>query len=185
MATRTRATGDTATPQKRRVRVSTEPLTPDEHTKAQETFLAEYATHGNVTAACKKAGIHRATFYRWQEHDETFSMRHQQAKDVYCDKLRQEIDRRATQGWLEPVVSAGKLVTRVRKYSDTLLIFQAKAHMPEYRDKVDVKATIQGNVTHDINLAEDAEASSAANAFLRRLTALRTGDASGSSVSGE
>lgn len=149
----TRRKSDTATPTKKRVRVSTEPLTPEEHANAQETFLTEYAKHGNVTAACKKAAIHRATCYRWQEHDETFSLRYEHAKAEYCDKLRQEIDRRATQGWLEPVVSAGKLVTRVRKYSDTLLIFQAKAHMPEYRDK------------HDVNISGSLEVKKAADDF--------------------
>lgn len=148
------------------MRVSTEPLTPEEHAKAQAIFLGEYAKRGNVAAACRKAMIHRATIYRWQEHDETFALRFQQAKEDYCDKLRQEIDRRATMGVLEPVASAGKVVAHVRKYSDTLLIFQAKAHMPEYRDKQQVEVSGQLDIT---TLAADADARFAA--YLAAVTA--------------
>lgn len=148
------------------MRVSKEPLTPEEHAKAQAVFLSEYAAHGNVAAGCRKAGIHRSTVYRWQEEDDAFSVQMGLAKADYCDKLRQEIDRRATMGVLEPVASAGKVVAHVRKYSDTLLIFQAKAHMPEYRDKQQVEVSGQLDIT---TLAADADARFAA--YLAAVTA--------------
>ncbi len=135
------AHSNTVTPKKRRmrVRVSREPLTQEEHAVAQETFLATYAKHGNVKAACDTAGISRTTVYRWLEHDETFSLRHEQAKADYCDSLRHEIHRRAHDGVLKPVYQRGEKVGAIREYSDTLLIFQAKARMPEYREKVEVE----------------------------------------------
>lgn len=126
---------------KKRVRISSEPLTAEERSTAQDIFLAEYAVHGNMTAGCNKAGVNRSTVYDWLEKDETFSLRYEQAKVAYCDRLRQEIDRRAVHGTLKPVYYQGEKVGAIREYSDTLLIFQAKAKMPEYRDKVQVEQT--------------------------------------------
>jgi hypothetical protein len=127
---------------RKRVRAPTgEHLTPEERAEAQETFLAAYAVHGNVTAGCDKAEVDRSFVYYWIEHDETFSLRYEQAKARYCDRLRQEIDRRAVHGVKKPVYYQGEKVGDIQEYSDTLLIFQAKAKMPEYRDKVQVEQT--------------------------------------------
>lgn len=173
---------DRVTPKKRRKRVSSEPLTPEEHAEAQQTFLAEYARRGNVTDACKRASISRTTVYRWQEHDEAFSLQFNQAKEAYCDSLRHEITRRARDGVLKPVYQGGKKVGQIREYSDTLLIFEAKKHMPEYRDKVDVSATLlQGTSSHDDTTASP-EAALYATLFVGALNPGDTGgedDASG------
>ncbi|MGZ6360319.1 MAG: hypothetical protein ACXWP0_01390 [Ktedonobacterales bacterium] len=158
---------DTATPKKKvRVRVSREPLTPEEHAAAQETFLAAYAMYGNMKAACDKAHIHRSTAYRWLEHDEAFSLRHEQAKQDYCDSLRHEIVRRARDGVLKPVYQGKEQVGTVREYSDVLLIFEAKRHMPEYREKQQVE--ISGSL--DVNSLA-AEADAKFSAFLAASTA--------------
>jgi hypothetical protein len=139
---------DRGTPKKEvRVRISHEPLTSEERAVAQETFLTTYATRGNVQAGCGAAGVGRTSIYRWLEHDEAFSTHYEQAKAKYCDRLRQEIDRRAANGVLKPVYYQGEKVGTIREYSDTLLIFQAKAKMPEYRDKVQVEQTGNVNVT--------------------------------------
>lgn len=55
----------------------------------------------------------------------------------------------------------------------------------ERTSKVDVKATFQGSVTHDLNIAADATISSHANAILRRLTDLRSGESGVVGASGE
>lgn len=161
------------------------PMSAKRRQEAQAAFLTAYAETGIITSAAAAANISRQCVYEWQEHDETFSLRFHEAEAIANDVLRAEIHRRAVAGWDEPVYQLAKFAGTVRKYSDTLLIFEAKRRMPEYRDKVDVKATIQGGITHDINLAHDAEASAHANAFLRRLTTLRTGESGGSGVSGE
>lgn len=172
---------DKATSKKNvRIRRPGESLTPDEIEQAKEAFIAAYAKYGNVGAACDKACIHRSTVYRWLEHDETFSFRHEQAKQDYCDRLRQEIDRRAHDGVLKPVFQGGVKVGSIREYSDTLLIFHAKAHMPEYRDKVQVQATMQGSVTHDI--ASNPAAALYATLFVAALNPGGEDDASGPSI---
>jgi transposase len=110
--------------------------TPEKSTKeTQRLFIAAYAEQANVMVAARAAGIHRSTVYDWLEHDEDFSFAYNQAKEDAKDVLRAEIHRRAVEGWEEMLVSAGKFMGKVRKYSDTLLIFHSKALMPEYRDK--------------------------------------------------
>ncbi len=178
------APNDTSTPKRARRRRG-QRLEAQERAQAQAAFLTHFAKYANVAAACRKVGIDRSTVYQWQEHDETFLLRYRQAELDAADVLRREAFRRAVVGWDEPMVSAGKMVCTVRKKSDAVLLAMLKARVPEYREKVDINATVQGAMTYDLNLAEDAEASNAANAFLRRLTALRAGDASGTGVSGE
>ncbi len=111
-------------------------------TKArQKLFLEAYAEHANVLLAARAAGIHRTTVYKWQEHDTDFAFAFNQAKEDAKDTLRAEIYRRAVEGWDEPVYQLGKYRGVVRKYDSTLLIFQAKMMMPEYREKQSVDVT--------------------------------------------
>jgi len=88
-----------------------------------------------MRAACEAVGVSRATVWNWQEHDADFGMAYQQARGLADDALRREIHRRGVEGVEKPVFWQGRQVATVREYSDTLLIFQAKARMPEYRDQ--------------------------------------------------
>lgn len=173
---------DGVTPKKKRVRISHEPLTAEEHAEAQRVFLAEYGKYGNVTDGCKKAGISRTTVYRWQEHDETFGLQFNQAKETYCDSLRHEIHRRAHTGVSKPIYQGGKRVGYVREFSDTLLIFEAKARMPEYRDKLQVEQSGQVSVSHDFG--DDPDTAALARDLLSRLSS-GASDASGVGASSE
>lgn len=101
----------------------------------QRLFLAAYAEHANVLLSARAAHVDRTTVYKWLEHDEDFSFAYHQAKEDAKDVIRAEIYRRGKEGWDEPLYQSGILVDRVRKHSDTLLIFHAKMLMPEYREK--------------------------------------------------
>ena len=119
----------------------------------QKAFLAAFAEHGNVLLSAQAAGINRVTVYRWLEHDEDFFFAYNQAKEDAKDVLRAEIYRRGKEGFDEAVYEMGVLTKTVRKYSDTLLIFHAKALMPEYRDKSQIDVTTQMQVARDPALA--------------------------------
>lgn len=129
------------------------PMSAKRRQEAQDAFLAAYARTGIITSAVEAAGIVRSTVYEWQEHDETFSLRFHEAEATANDVIRQEIWRRAYEGVEEPVYQLAKFVGTVRKYSDTLLIFEAKRRMPEYRDK------------HDVNVSGSIEVKKAADEF--------------------
>jgi hypothetical protein len=117
-----------------------EPTTQDK----QAAFLDAFAKTAIVLTSAQEAGISRRTVYEWLEHDEAFSLAFNQAKEDARDVLRAEIYRRAKEGWDEPVWGPTALKGTVRKYSDTLLIFHAKAMMPEYREKSQVDVNTYG-----------------------------------------
>ena len=127
---------DTLTPVKRRGK-----LTDADRAIAKAAFLEAYAKTGIVRPAAEIAGVSRQTVYEWQEHDEAFTIGFNQARQAADDAIRAEIHRRAIEGIDKPVYQGGRMVGTIREYSDTLLIFQAKARMPEYRDKQQIEHT--------------------------------------------
>lgn len=139
------------TPKKRARRAG--PMSAKRRQEAQEAFLTAYAQTGIITSAAQSANVSRQCVYEWQEHDEAFSLRFHEAEATANDVLRAEIFRRGHEGVEEPVYQLAKFVGTVRKYSDTLLIFEAKRRMPEYRDK------------HDVNISGSLEVKKAADEF--------------------
>ena len=125
-----------------------------EREEKQATFLASFRQTANVSESCLAADIDRSTFYEWKEKYEEFGMLYHQAEQIANDRLRFEILRRGVEGWDEPLVSAGKRVGTVRKYSDTLLIFLAKARMEEFREKskLDVNTNVRAVEIYKIRI---------------------------------
>ena len=120
-----------STPKKRR---PGQRMTTTQRKATQAAFLATFEQSANVTQACRAAGIDRSMAYQWLEHDEQFSILYHQAEQIANDAIRAEIFRRGHDGYYEQVIVGGKVQT-LHKYSDTLLIFLAKARMPEFREK--------------------------------------------------
>ena|SRR5258708_5094294 len=141
-------------PKKRR---SGQRMTPSQRKATQATFLATFEHSANVTQACRAANISREMIYQWLEHDEQFSILYHQAEQIANDAIRAEIFRRGHDGYDEPQFSAGKHMGNVRKYSDTLLIFLAKARMPEFRDKsqLDVNTNARTVEIYKIRIPEN------------------------------
>lgn len=165
------------------------PMSVKRRSQAQEAFLLVFAESANLTQAAAAAGVNRSTVYDWQEHDETFSMRYKQAEAEACDVIRAAVHEHAIRGWDEPVVSMGKVVyvdnkpLMLHKYDSSLLARLAAARLPEFREKVDINANIQGNMSHDF--ADDPEAAALARALIRRVSSSGTTESSGARVSGE
>ncbi len=114
-------------------------LTPKKRVKNKKAaFLEAFSEDANVLLAARAAGVSRQAVYQWLEHDETFALAFNQAKEDARDAIRAEIKRRAIDGWDEEVYQLGKFAGKVRKYSDVLLMFHAKMLMPEYRDKTTI-----------------------------------------------
>lgn len=105
---------------------------------AQGRFLEALARTGNVSAAARETGTHRATHHGWVQTSPAYAENTRDAMEMFRDSLRDEITRRARDGWDEPVRwdNQGNVTATVRKYSDRMLELQAKALMPEYRDGV-------------------------------------------------
>ncbi len=106
-------------------------------TTKKEKFLEAFRQTGNVTEAAEKAGVNRATPYKWRKKDPKFAKAWEEAEQEAADRLEREAWRRAVEGVEEPVYYKGKQIDSIRKYSDTLLIFLLKGNRPEkYADRV-------------------------------------------------
>lgn len=118
-------------------------MTPRQVRHQKEVFLLTFAHHGNVSAACRAAGVNRTNVYRWQEHDDAFAAAFRQAEIEATEVLEGEAFRRAYEGVVSEkgIYHQGVLVgiDREVKVSDTLLIFLLKARAPDkYRERVDI-----------------------------------------------
>lgn len=105
----------------------------------RDKFLRRLAATGNVTAACRSAKISRQTAYNARAEDPHFAAAWDEALIVATELLELEARRRAEKGVLDPIYFQGQQVGKIRRYSDTLLIFLLKAHAPEkYRERLEV-----------------------------------------------
>lgn len=130
--------------------------------QTRQAFLDALAAGWSITKAAAAAGSCKQRFYELRQADEAFAEQWGLAYDAGTDVLRDEIRRRAVDGWDEPVFQKGGQVGVVRKFSDQLLMFEAKRRDPGYRDNHRVELTgADGGpiVTEDrsASLAEIAE----------------------------
>lgn len=118
--------------------------------KWADGFLREFARLGIVKYAAESVGVNRRTVQKLRERDAEFAVEMEDALEEANDVIDREIYRRGVEGVTEPVVSAGKHVADVRKYSDALLMFQARGRRPEvYRERHDhrVDAKVETRTT--------------------------------------
>ena len=108
-------------------------MTRDQKVAAQQAFLDSFQRIGVICRAAIDAGVSRRTVYNWLKNDEEFQNRFHLAEDDARDTIREEMHRRAVDGWDVPVYYQGELVGRIRKYSDALLWRMVCTRLPEYR----------------------------------------------------
>ncbi len=117
-------------------------MTPEETAVAKEAFLAEFAKSWIIGTACTVANCSREAVYNWRRNDPDFSAAYDKAKLEADDHIRDEIFRRAVLGIEEPMVSSGRIVTTVRRYSDSLLTLLARSRMrEEFSDRQEIAVT--------------------------------------------
>lgn len=109
-------------------------LSPVGRTVRQTLFLEAFT--GNITAACRAAGITPNTFYQWVDSDAVFVNEFANAKAAVVDRLVDEAMRRAVDGVEKPVgFHKGAPSAYVREYSDTLLMFLLRGLKPDTFDR--------------------------------------------------
>lgn len=114
-------------------------LTTSKREKKAPKFLKELRENGGfIGKACEAVGISKPSVYAWREDDPAFAAEWDRAIDLATEDLEREARRRALNGVEEPVFYQGEECGRIRKYSDTLLMFTIKARKPEYRDKITI-----------------------------------------------
>ncbi len=111
----------------------------------QVAFLKQLAALGTISHACKAAGINVRTESQWRtSNDSWYAAQFKEAMQEFRDLVEREVHVRAVDGIDEPIigkvatafgVAEDKIIGWKKKKSDLLLIFHAKRHIPEYRDK--------------------------------------------------
>jgi len=114
----------------------------------QVAFLKALSELGMVGPACKAVGINRATETRWRNsNDPWYAEQFRSALQEFRDIVEREVHVRAVDGIDEPIIGRvstptafgmqveDKIIGYKKKKSDLLLIFHAKRHIPEYREK--------------------------------------------------
>ena len=108
-------------------------------TEMREQYLAlirEGVTNKDAAAAC---GCGTKYFQRRRKEDPEFEADYQAARADGDDVIRAEIHRRGVDGVKRAIYHDGKVVGHKQEYSDQLLMFLAKARMPqEFGDKQQV-----------------------------------------------
>lgn len=124
----------------------------------QEIFLSRLRKSPNVAAAARAAGYSRQWMYELRDQDEAFAKAWDEALAEAMDVAEGEIYRRAVRGVVRKVFYKDQEIDRVREYSDTLLIFLAKAHRPEkYRETTNTNLTGTFKTEAKVNHAIDGE----------------------------
>lgn len=102
----------------------------------QRRVIEEFRDRGHLQHSLQAAGITERTHRRWLKKYQGYANRFQRAKELFVERMEAEADKRAMEGWDEPVYQGGELVGYKRKYSDILLITRLKALAPDkYRER--------------------------------------------------
>lgn len=97
-------------------------------TEAKRKFLEALAATGSVAAGAAAADRSKWTVYEWAQRDPAFATRWDAALARALGAIETEAYRRAVEGREENVISGGKVVTTVRRYSDHLLGLLLRMH---------------------------------------------------------
>lgn len=110
-------------------------------------FIDAFREHRKVTVAMSVSGVSRSALYEARHTDTDFGAAWLEVEEEIVEELEAEAYRRAVTGVQKPLVSAGKYVTDVTEYSDSLLTLLLRARRPErYRERHTVEHS--GEVTH-------------------------------------
>jgi len=114
--------------------------------KARDNKFFGFMEEGlSAIDAAQKAGYGHTAVYKRRQTDTTgeyikrWDAAYEMGIQVRLNVSENEADRRAIEGVEEPVYQKGKLVGKVRKFSDALLMFRIKKLNPAYRDRVELK----------------------------------------------
>lgn len=119
-----------------------EPKQPKERRDWKILFLNALSKSPSVAAAANAARVNRSYVYEVRGEDKGFATAWDNAINVSLDLAEDELYRRGVKGYDEPVFYQGEQKSKVRKFSDTLLIFLLKAHRPEkYREMIQQQLT--------------------------------------------
>lgn len=127
------------------------------HPALRKRYMEHLREHGDRESAACYVGVPLTTVDRWRREHAEFAQEEDTALAAFKMVIEDEIRRRAIEGVEEPRFSAtGKVIGKVRRFSDTLLLAFARRHIPEYREvrQVAISGDVKVNHEHTLNVEE-------------------------------
>lgn len=114
--------------------------------KARTKFLKHFRQYGLLHLAAAAAGVTTETVRNHRKDDPDFDELYEETLEQYRDDLEMAAHARAVEGVEQDKYFKGEYTHTEVQYSDRLLELMLKRHRPEYRDKIDVAATVKGGI---------------------------------------
>jgi transcriptional regulator with XRE-family HTH domain len=117
--------------------------------RVQAGFLRAYRAEMGPSDAklCRELGISPKTLSEWKAKDTLFKLKYleveEEVRTKRLENMERELYRRAVEGVEMPLVSMGKVVDVVQKYSDTLLLAALKAENAKKYEKQERGMTLE------------------------------------------
>lgn len=116
----------------------------------QEDYLEALADCGLVHTSCETSGVNYDALSKLRLHDKVFAEAFNTARRRHGEKWERAARSRGIDGWDEAVFGQKDGETQQvgvkRRYSDRCFELGLKRFCPEYREKMQVDATISGGV---------------------------------------
>ncbi len=106
--------------------------------------------------------------YAHRRNDPEFNKAWKAAEAIGLDALEDEVTRRGTEGWEEPVFYQGEVCGHIRKFSDTLLMCRLNGGRPEKygRQRTELTGANGGPIVTTTLPDDPVEAARAYQAFI-------------------
>lgn len=92
----------------------------------KRTFLQRLRLHGRVNLACREADVDRSWVARTRRTSKRFDRACElalaEARKSRVERFETELERRAVDGWDEPIVSNGQIIGQRKRYDGKLLL---------------------------------------------------------------
>ncbi len=100
--------------------------------KSRKKFLNLLAQGWSESYSCRQIPISWQRYKTYKKETPAWQAKIEEAIELGTKELEDQVTRRGSKGVLEPIVSAGKIVTYKRVYSDSLLKLAVTARSPTY-----------------------------------------------------
>jgi hypothetical protein len=111
-------------------------------------FLRLYGETCNLVEAAKKAGLCRASHYRWLKQNEAYREAFKRTQQLAREVLESELVKRATKGWTEPIYYQGQRCGSVRRFDGATGMALLRGMWPEKYgiQRTEIKTEISGSI---------------------------------------
>jgi len=122
--------------------------------KKKKKFLELLRDTGHLCNSAKMVGVHPTTIFAHKKKDPEFALAVEEAQELLNAKIEDALVERGITGVDKGIYYKGVKVATEKEYSDTLLMFHARANMEKYRQTSSVELTGKGGGPIELSVAK-------------------------------